>query len=335
VSALLLPIAGFFCGFAGAWVICRWAFRWGLVDVPSLRSSHSLPTPRGGGVGILLTMVLAGSVLKCPPWFCGIPGILGVVSFFDDRLQLSVRTRLGFQFFSAGAWILLSQGGGELSLGSVLLVLFWGVFVVGSGNFFNFMDGINGIAGITGAVCFGMLALFGFVQSLMPQAMFCLTVAAACIGFLPLNFPRARVFLGDVGSIPLGFVFGTMVLNMTSGSADFLCLSSFLFLFYADAVSTLFIRWRSGEQISQPHRRHLYQLLVNELNYKHASVSLVYGGLQLVIGMLMLLAWQLGPIWQTSFFFMLTSVFLLATRKVRYLPQVNSIEGGALKSSWN
>lgn len=315
------------CGLAGAWVISRWAFRWGLVDVPSTRSSHSRPTPRGGGVGVVAAMVSAGISLKCPSWFWGIPGLLGLVSFFDDRLQLSVRTRLGFQFVSAGLWLLLAKGGWELSLVSLLFALFWIFFVVSSANFFNFMDGINGIAGITGTVCFGMLAFFGLVQSLLPQALFCLAVAAACMGFLPLNFPRAKVFMGDVGSVPLGFLFGVMVFDMTNRSADFFCLSSFLFLFYADTVSTLFVRWRKGEPLSQPHRRHLYQLLVNELRNSHVSVSLVYGGLQLIVGMLSLFAWKLGPLWQIPFILMLTTVFLLAARRVRYLPQVNGVEG--------
>jgi Fuc2NAc and GlcNAc transferase len=212
--------------------------------------------------------------------------------------------------------------GWEFSLQSALLGALWIPFVVGSANFFNFMDGIDGIAGISGAVGFGLLALFGFSQSFFPHAFFCLLVVAACLGFLPFNLPRARVFMGDAGSIPLGFVFGALVFSMTGGPADFLCLISFLYPFYADSISTLFIRWRRGERISQPHRRHLYQLLANELNNTHASVSLGYGGLQLSVGLIMFFLRRSGLIWQLIFLLLLTCGFLLATYRVRRSPRV-------------
>jgi Fuc2NAc and GlcNAc transferase len=272
-------------------------------------------------------MIIGGVSLSLPLGFWGIPALLGLVGLFDDRLKLSVRTRLGVQFVLAGTWVMACWSGEEFSLQSAALAAFWVVFIVGSANFFNFMDGIDGIAGISGAVGFGLLALFGFAQSFVYLAFFCLLVSAASLGFLPFNFPRPRVFMGDVGSVPLGFLFGALVFSMTEGLADFLCLTSFLFLFYADTISTLFIRWSCGERLSQPHRRHLYQLLANELNKKHVSVSLAYGGLQLSIGLLMFFLWQWGLVWQILFLSLLTCGFILTTFTVRRLPHRDNREG--------
>jgi len=316
-SLFFLLTAGFFCGAAGALLISRRGGRWGLIDVPNLRSSHSNSTPRGGGFGIVAAIAAGGILLARPLWFWGIPAVLGLVGFFDDRLNLSAWTRLGFHLVAAGAWVLLFWSGGDFTLQKTLIAVFCMVFIAGSANFFNFMDGIDGMAGISGAVGFSLLALFGFSHSLTNQALFCLAVASACLGFLPFNFPRARVFMGDVGSIPLGFVFGALVFDMAGGLGDFLCLVSFLFPFYADAGSTLFIRWRNGERLSQAHRKHLYQLLVNELNHTHAAVSVAYGGLQLLIGLLAFIVRQSGPIWQLSFLLLLIGGFLPTTYKVR------------------
>lgn len=328
-----LIIACLLGGFGGAYLISLRGHRWGLLDLPSDRSSHSHPMPRGGGVGIVAAMIVGGVVLNRPLWFWGVPGLLGIVGLIDDRLNLPARTRLVFQFLGAAAWVLFCWREGGLSLPEALLGVFWIVFVVGSANFFNFMDGINGIAAISGSIGFGLLALFGAVQFQTPQALFCLAIAAACLGFLPFNFPRARVFMGDVGSIPLGFAFGAMVFSMTASAADFICLSSFLFLFYADAVSTLFIRWHRGERLAQSHREHLYQVLANELKISHAAVSLGYGGLQLSIGLIMFFLWQSGLVWQVLFLLFLTCGFLLTTFKVRRSPHVQP-RGSRITPPW-
>ncbi|MBW1792430.1 MAG: UDP-N-acetylmuramyl pentapeptide phosphotransferase, partial [Deltaproteobacteria bacterium] len=94
-------------------------------------------------------------------------------------------------------------------------------------------------------------------------------ILLACLGFLPFNMPTAKVFMGDVGSILLGFVFAGMVVYLSKNFMDFICLVAFLFPFYVDELTTMFVRVRDGEKLSKPHRRHLYQLLANEYQIPH------------------------------------------------------------------
>jgi Fuc2NAc and GlcNAc transferase len=146
------------------------------------------------------------------------------------------------------------------------------------------MDGINGMAGLTGVLAFGALAVFAQHSGLDEgEVLFNLGVAAACLGFLPLNFPRARVFMGDVGSILLGFLFASQVFRYSASPVSFFMLCGFLFLYYADTITTLVIRKLDGEKLSQAHRRHLYQILANEFGLPHYAVTLLYGAVQALI----------------------------------------------------
>jgi Fuc2NAc and GlcNAc transferase len=147
------------------------------------------------------------------------------------------------------------------------------------------MDGINGIAGITGLVGFGLLGWFAFVGDADTQiTTVCICISFACLGFLPFNMPRARVFMGDVGSVLLGFVFAEMVVHLSRNPLNFICMAGFLFPFYADELSTVMVRLKDGEILSKPHRRHLYQILANEYKIPHWKVSLGYGLFQLLVG---------------------------------------------------
>jgi UDP-N-acetylmuramyl pentapeptide phosphotransferase/UDP-N-acetylglucosamine-1-phosphate transferase len=297
----ILPLT-FMLGMAGAWFMSRYAFRLGLIDLPNARSSHTTPTPRGGGVGILIAFILCAFVLKLPIGVLCPAALLAVLSFLDDCLKLSSKLRLGLQLFAAIIVVVIFGIGSEKSALYFFLLIFWPIFIVATTNFYNFMDGINGIAGITGVVGFLLIALFG-VLSMASQTPIFLSfgLALACLGFLPFNFPKAKVFMGDVGSVLLGFVFAVLVFWLTEGLADFLCLASFMFPFYVDALTTLYIRWRDGEKLYQAHRRHLYQILANEFAYPHWRVSLGYGGTQLLFGLLMIIGWRLGLIWQVLF----------------------------------
>jgi len=179
------------------------------------------------------------------------------------------------------------------------------------------MDGINGIAGITGTVGFGLLALFNFLaggDSNFSVLSICL--ALSCLGFLPFNMPKARVFMGDVGSILLGFTFAGMVAWLSKGPLDFICLAAFLFPFYADELTTMAVRIRDGENLLRAHRRHLYQLLANEKGVSQWKISVGYGMLQLVVGVTVLLLKPFGgimilPILMTYFAgFVMVSYFI-------------------------
>lgn len=295
VEPMIYVFLGLFLGGAGAWFMSRYAFSLGLVDFPNNRSSHSRPTPRGGGVGLLLTFLVVSSFFTCAPLSFWLPAtFLALVSFFDDRLDLSPRVRLLFQF-GAAATVVLGAGFNELSFLSLIFIPFWLIFIVGTANFYNFMDGINGIAGITGVVGFGLAAAFSrMVEADSTLFFLSLAMASACAGFLPFNLPKARVFMGDVGSILLGFVFAGITFTLSNDLGSFLCLLAVMFPFYADALTTLFVRWRDGEKLSQAHRRHLYQVLANEHALPHWLVSCVYGFGQVVVGTTMFWAWNTG-----------------------------------------
>ena len=270
----------FLLGVCGAWVINRFGGVLRLMDHPEDRSSHSSPIPKGAGIGILATWVLTGLALSLPLSYWGPPVMVALGGLYGDRVNLSPAIRLGIQFCAA---LILMTGGGEAW--SFWWIPVWVFFLVGSANFYNFMDGIDGLAGMTGVLAFGLLALWAAsigTASLVPALAICLSLS--CLGFLPFNFPRAKVFLGDVGSLLLGFVFATLVFSLSENWGDLLCLASFLFPFYADELTTMAIRLRNGEDLTQPHRRHLYQILANEKGIPHWRVSLYYGSFQLLVG---------------------------------------------------
>jgi Fuc2NAc and GlcNAc transferase len=152
------------------------------------------------------------------------------------------------------------------------------------------MDGINGIAAITGIVGFGLLAFYGFTfESITSFAALSACIALSCLGFLPFNMPNAKVFMGDVGSVLLGFVFAVIVVLLSKNFLDFVCLASFLFPFYADELTTMAVRIKDGENLLKPHRRHLYQLLANDYGIPHWKISTGYGVSQLVVGLTVML----------------------------------------------
>jgi len=181
--------------------------------------------------------------------------------------------------------------------------------MVGTANIYNFMDGINGIAAITAIVGFGLLSLFSLIAGHdSSYGVLSVCIAISCIGFLPFNMPKAKVFMGDVGSILLGFSFAAIVVILSKSMLDFICLAGFLFPFYADELTTMAVRIRDGENLFKPHRKQLYQLLANEKGIAHWKISIAYGLLQLIIGITILLLRPFG----ISIVLLLLAVYFLA-----------------------
>jgi len=293
VREILLGLLAIALGALGAFIISRFGCLLGLIDKPTTRSSHSYETPKGGGIGMAAAFLLAAVCLHLPAAFWLPLGIMAGLSLRGDHVEISPRLRLPMQFVCIGILVIGTSEGIVQAHPMILIVLFWIVFIVGTANFYNFMDGINGIAGISGVVGFGLLALATYKE--LPQGGFLAAcMALACLGFLPFNLPRARVFMGDVGSILLGSVFAGLVYLASRTLLDFLCLASFLFPFYADELTTMFIRLRAGEKLTQAHRRHIYQLLANERQIPHWRISAGYGFFQLLVGASILKAKMFG-----------------------------------------
>jgi len=294
---LFLYIASLVLGGAGAWLISRWGKALGLLDKPNERSSHKGLVPKGGGIGILAAFVVSSLLLNIPSGFWFPITALALFSFCGDRIEFSPKFRLSLQFIAAIIFLFGINTAIQNQITGFLLIIAMAVFIVGTANFYNFMDGINGIAVITGIVGFGLLSLYSFLsESYSSFAVLPMCIYFSCLGFLPFNILKARVFMGDVGSILLGFTFAGMVVWLSKGLLDFICLAAFLFPFYADEITTMAVRIRGGENLLRAHRRHLYQLLANEKGISQWKVSLGYGLLQLVVGVTVLLLKPFGGI---------------------------------------
>jgi Fuc2NAc and GlcNAc transferase len=286
----LLAIA---LGAIGAFMVSRFGCRMGLVDQPTARSSHSRAIAKGGGIGMAAAFLVTAVCLQLPIAFWLALGVMSGLSLRGDQVEISPKLRLPAQFILIGILVIGTAGGIYQGIPRILIALFWIVFIVGTANFYNFMDGINGIAGISGAVGFGLLA-FETYKDQPEIGLLATCMALACLGFLPFNLPQARVFMGDVGSIVLGGVFAGSVYLASQSLLDFLCMASFLFPFYADELTTMFVRLRDGENLTRPHRRHIYQLLANERQIPHWRVSAGYGFFQLLVGVSVLFAKTFG-----------------------------------------
>ena len=326
-------LISFFVGLAGALLIAYHGHYWGLTDSPSARSSHRIPVPKGGGIGILVIFV-GGAIWWHLPLTSWIPAcIVSLISFLGDYRDISFKIRLSIQvataiIFSASIFF----GGQMIKMSaeiSVLLILFGILYITATANYFNFMDGINGIAGLTGMIAFSFLGLFGLCES-KDIALVAMTfgVAAACLGFLPLNFPRAKVFMGDVGSILLGFLFASWVLWFSLSLLEFIVLSSFLFPFYADELSTLIVRIKDGDRLTKAHRRHIYQILANQAGLSHAVVTVLYGIIQIVVAILAWVVMREGLILLLSLMIFLSSIFFLGGMYIRRRWELNESYSG-------
>jgi UDP-N-acetylmuramyl pentapeptide phosphotransferase/UDP-N-acetylglucosamine-1-phosphate transferase len=275
--------------------------RWALVhllDRPNARSSHTVPTPRGGGLG-LVAAALTGLALfatldaDAPASLASLGALTGAMAalgFLDDRRPLPARLRLVAQLALACLSVALlgSLSTWELkpslslplgALGPALTV----VWLVGLTNAYNFMDGIDGIAGLAGAVAGAGWALVGVTSGSADVALLGALVGASALGFLGLNWPPARIFMGDVGSTFLGLWLALVPLFFAgrvpevAGRAPTL---GFLLVwpFVCDASFTFVRRALRRENVFAAHRTHLYQRLVIA-GLSHRTVTLVYGGL--------------------------------------------------------
>jgi Fuc2NAc and GlcNAc transferase len=277
------------------WVIRGIARKRGVMDIPNARSSHTVATPRGGGLAIILAFfpvlayLYAIRVIEAPLFFallCALPIV--VVSLIDDIVTLSARVRFGVQILSAAAALYALGGPVEMNFGlfrlegiGAYLVAF--LMIVWYTNLYNFLDGIDGYAG-SEAVFAGLAGymLFGSETGLL--------LAAATAGFLVFNWHKASIFMGDVGSAPLGFLFAVLALH-DAASPAFLGWVVLLSLFWFDATVTLWRRWRNRERLSQAHRKHGYQRLTQS-GVPHDRVVMMGMGLNTVLFAMLCLA---GP----------------------------------------
>ncbi|MGH6984159.1 MAG: MraY family glycosyltransferase [Stellaceae bacterium] len=290
VAGVIVLAAGF--GSAILTVLIRdWLRRRAVLDRPGARSSHASPVPRGAGLAVIAALVIAWLALAArgamPPdtvVVVLVTAALALLSFVDDLRGLPVALRLAAHF--AAALIALAffprdasvfQGLLPLPLDRAAAALLWVWFV----NLYNFMDGIDGITGVE-TVCIGAgVAAVSLVDG-GGLAAAALVAVAAALGFLRFNWQPASVFLGDAGSVPLGYVMGWLLLELARDGhwAPALILPLY---YLADATVTLVRRARRGEALWRAHRDHFYQRALRGKDHAAVARLVLAGDIGLIV----------------------------------------------------
>jgi Fuc2NAc and GlcNAc transferase len=297
LTVILVVVVIFVLSFAITGIVRRIATRHNLMDLPNDRSSHAVATPRGGGLGIVVSFTLATGVLWAMDlvpgqiWFLlALSGILiAGVGYLDDRYKVKASVRLivhicaaiifvsgtgGYPFTELNRWGLGGEWVGPMFS---ILVLVWGT------NLFNFMDGIDGIAGsesVFFATAGGILNAINGGDIGLTSVLF--SLSAASLGFLGWNWPPARIFMGDVGSGFLGFIISACLMLATiRGTLPVEVLPILGGIFFVDATTTLIRRIIQGDRWFEPHRTHAYQWMARRYR-GHRPVTLGILGVNVI-----------------------------------------------------
>ena len=274
------------------------AVKQGIIDTPNHRSSHTQPTPTGGGVIAVIAILclwvvahLTGLITLKEATALVIPGaLIALVGFLDDRKPLAKRWRFGAQIVAVCAvlWLLFPLPQLPLWPGLSLNLNSWGLPLVAVAmvwliNLYNFMDGIDGLAGSEAVTVLGAIAIILALAGNTGLAILLTLTALPMIGFLVWNWPPAKIFMGDACSTFLGLSFGTLAL-ITSKDAQITPWVWVIMLsaFWVDATYTLVVRMVTGQDWRSAHRTHLYQRLATKLG-SHLKSTLAYSLLNFII----------------------------------------------------
>ena len=294
----------------------RIAIRYNIIDQPNERSSHDYITVRGAGIiflitGLFWTLFPTGQHLYI---FIGL-SIIGLISLLDDMFTLPNKYRFVVHIFAV-LLVLMEMG---LLSSNIFIILSVLILYLGWINAFNFMDGINGITSFyTLSILIPLFIAFRNFSSTQSSLIVFLSISV--LVFMTLNVrSRALAFCGDVGAIVLPYMIGYLVITLIifTGKYVFILLGS---VYGVDAIFTIIRRLLKGENIFQPHRSHLYQLLSNELNWHYLTVSLVYSLIQLIISMILLFALHAVPQYSilvaTGILILTTTIYLVSIKLV-------------------
>lgn len=286
---LIVAIVTALVSFVSCWMAMRLAVRAGMIALPGERQSHQIATPTGGGLGLVVTLLIITLILQIIQplpvfwWLNTLPGILvlALVGWIDDKRPVSSKIRLLVQF-TVSLWLLLCMKflGPAIHasvIGITIIAMVWLM------NLYNFMDGSNGMAAFQGVFCGLAFAVLFKLGGFSSMALVAVVVAAACAGFLPLNFPVAKVFMGDVASVPLGFTFAAFsVYGIYQGAFTFWTAVLIMSVFVIDASLTLAARVIHKEQWYTAHKQHVYQRLI-EQEWSHSQVLIAYQAINVMM----------------------------------------------------
>ncbi len=280
----------------GSWLVTKAVLRINILDIPNERSSHSTPIPRGGGlgivivffVGVMMIFFVADQTKIHQQYFWSFlisTMLIAMISMYDDIKGYSFKVKLATQVIAvclvmitgtvldyiALPWV----GGIDLGIWGLCITAFW---LLGLTNAYNFMDGVDGMAVTTALVASVAFAWITFQAGSHFVYLVSLVVVAGVLGFLPWNFPKARIFMGDIGSTFLGFTFACMAIiaaRYDISHTSFLVIPLLLFHFVFDTSFTLTRRLFSGEKVTDAHRTHIYQL-IQQMGFSHVQVTSIY-----------------------------------------------------------
>ena len=308
---------------ATGWIVSRGWTRW-LVDHPNDRSLHDRPVSRAGGIailaGIACGLAIAGPLVLPGTgygWVLAGGVIIATVSFADDLRRISPAIRIVCHL-AASAFVVLAGLSCErialpwatVELGPASAAVVTTLFVAWLVNLYNFMDGMDGFAGGMTAIGFTTLAVLSVQPDAVTLAAMSSVVAAAALGFLPFNFPPAKIFMGDLGSSLLGYLCAVMMLSAERSASLPLWISVLVFSpFIVDASVTLVRRIVAGERPWRAHRSHFYQRLV-QLGWGHRKTVVREYGLMLACAGSAVLAVRMPSGGQTGLLFVWVAVYV-------------------------
>jgi UDP-N-acetylmuramyl pentapeptide phosphotransferase/UDP-N-acetylglucosamine-1-phosphate transferase len=306
----------FVFSFISTYLIKNYAIKKSLVAIPNDRSSHTIPTPHGGGIAIALSWFIGLSYLYItkniePNLFyaLSIGIIISAISYFDDLFEISPKVRLSVQSVVAIIGIVLLGGLEKINLGFTLIDnqivtnLFAFLLIIWFINLYNFLDGIDGYAGSEALfLALAGMALFGDSHFLI--------LMASVSGFLIWNWEKAKIFMGDVGSTLLGYNVAIFTLYYANQESSHLWIWITLFaVFWFDATLTLWRRYLNKEKLSQAHRKHAYQRII-QAGWSHQKT--VIGAMFLNIAGAIPLLWLLASPF-LPFYCLIYCIFLYIT----------------------
>lgn len=293
LTHLLFGLFLFLVSTAIAWSVLRYGT---VVDTPNQRSSHTRPTATIGGVAIVLTFFLGMGIfffigedaMIRTRFFFGFTFsslLIAGMSLYDDYRDKSFMVRLMTQ--ALGILVVMAFGiiinridlplfqSPAMAVAGYFLTFLW---ILGLTNAYNFMDGLNGMAGGNAVVAAVFLGWISYTEGSNFTYIVCYSLVAGTAGFLVFNFPRGRLFMGDVGATFLGFSFATLAIISAlydNAHTSLMVVPLLLFHFIFDTAFTFCRRFLNRENVFQAHRTHLYQLL-NRMGYSHTRVTLFY-----------------------------------------------------------
>ncbi len=329
IKILMTGVVIFLLGFLSfflTYFIRRYALRKRLLSIPNERSLHSIPTPIGGGLAIVIVWYLGITVMyfygliEKSLFFallCGM--VLTIVSIINDIKGLGVLFRLLFHFFTVLIALYFLGGLREFIIPAIKfeyirymypLVIFGMVWFI---NLFNFMDGVDGFASLEAIV----ICLIMFLYSGNPVN---LLLIASVLGFLYWNWPKAKIFMGDVGSTQLGFIL--VVLGIYFHNTYKFSILNWIMLsspFWFDATLTLCRRWKRGAKFWEAHRQHAYQRIV-QAGFSHLEVDLMLVAINLIIILLILLYREIKFMQIPVFIFTILFYYFLTRQVDKRMP---------------